>query len=261
MRVELGSWIASHRRGLSRALVPIALLATLAAIVTPLTIGGPSHEPRSMGGRVSFAGLSHGTEAPTLSLPSVAITGPSTTAVDRTTSSAAGATTSTMPPTTTTTTSSCSDTQFVVSVATDRTVYALGQPVYATASWTNIGPTCRGPVSLTVPCAGWLVVDSQGQSVWQVAAATTGAVGLGACAMWKLPDPIPSGYSVPFRLADLQASTPYWNQTQCAVPPAQWDRVGANPNCPDTQVPSGSYTVEISWWPFEASAPIAITGS
>lgn len=128
----------------------------------------------------------------------------------------------------------------MTTMTTDRGTYQTGQTVNAAAHWTNDGPTCqwpKNPTYFTYPCASGYVNDSQGQPVWQVGATPQGEVMAGTCALYSVPSPTPHGYSVTFPLT--------WNQLRCADPPPTWNRQGDNPNCPETQVPAGTYAVNL----------------
>jgi hypothetical protein len=245
MRKGLESWVRGPRKWWQVALLSAVPVAVVGAILTPAlgdTGPNPGHAARAS------VVASSGSDASTSDVSIPGTTAPSaTTAPDAPTST----TTTQMAAPTTTTLPSCTDSQFVVTVTTDRSTYMTGQDVSATAHWTNTGSTCQwnnanDPVSasgssayFSAPCAGWSVTDAQGQPVWQSGATPTGGYAAGTCPLFAVPNPTPGDYSYPVAWT--------WGQRQCDWPPGMngqpgtWDGSGINPNCPNSQVPSGNY--------------------
>lgn len=140
--------------------------------------------------------------------------------------------------------------KFKVTVTTDRTTYTVGQPVKIMVTGTNPGPPCLGsPGGLTDGLAGaGAAYDSANHKVWddwaqpnQIGPAVSG----GAAAIEE---------RVPHNFKDALPET--WDQDRCTLDSSAREAVAPNPDCPQTQVPPGKYTIVVD----QHAATITITG-
>jgi hypothetical protein len=152
---------------------------------------------------------------------------------------------------------------FVTTVRTNEGSYAPGQMVIISVTQANDGPVCTippqpcGPPSAFVSAYGAL-----GKDVWVPGAhKIIRGLAVGTCP----PEPGPS-MTWPALSSDTQ--TFGWGQDKCATGPGLAGHV--NPDCPDTQVPAGTYRiVGVFYWSDgrtvgrgpSASATITISGS
>jgi hypothetical protein len=139
---------------------------------------------------------------------------------------------------------------FVTTVRTSESSYAPGQTVIVSVTQVNEGPTCYG---LPPEWCGTLrafasAYNSAGEDVWDYGASKT-VPGFNTCPFAPAPGPEwPADYS---NTQNLE-----WGQERCAL-----DETGqpghANPSCPGTQVPAGTYRIVGNETP--ASATITIS--
>jgi hypothetical protein len=139
---------------------------------------------------------------------------------------------------------------FVTTVRTSEPSYAPGQTVIVSVTQANEGPTCYG---LPPEWCGTLrafasAYNSAGEDVWDYGASKT-VPGFNTCPFAPAPGPEwPADYS---NTQNLE-----WGQERCAL-----DETGqpghANPSCPGTQVPAGTYRIVGNETP--ASATITIS--
>jgi hypothetical protein len=131
----------------------------------------------------------------------------------------------------------CTTSAFVPSVSTDRTSYAVGQPVTITTTVTNTGPSCTEDEQAGFTCPGAYVDDASGQLVWTSAPEPS----TGCAARTGPPTVLPSGWS---------EQTQYlWQQDACT---------GGAGGCSHDQVPPGEYRVVGTNWS-QASAPVTVS--
>jgi hypothetical protein len=139
----------------------------------------------------------------------------------------------------------------VTTVRTNESSYAPGQTVIISVTQANQGPTCYGipPEWCGNLQAFASAYNSAGEDVWDYGASKT-IPGLNTC-----PFPPAPGPGWPARYSNTQKLD--WSQEKCALgdEPPQPGR--ANPNCPGTQVPAGTYRIVGNWT--SASATITIS--
>jgi hypothetical protein len=136
----------------------------------------------------------------------------------------------------------------VATVRTSETSYAPGQTVIISVTQANEGPACDAPPP---PCGlppFASAYNSAGEDVWDYGASKT----LGGPPLC-LPGPAPST-AWPARYSHTQVLD--WSQDTCRDGAGQWGH--ANPNCPGTQVPAGTYRIVGGNGP-SASATITIS--
>lgn len=149
-------------------------------------------------------------------------------------------------------TPACTAGQFTLSVTTDKTAYARGESVVITLKMANTGVTCAGS-GISLSCiASASSSNSSGDVVWDSwAGADTSEQILPQCR----PSPvmtIPGGWSTSEGIN--------WNQDQCAGDPSLKTIDVPNPNCPETQVPAGTYSI-IAMAGADKSSPATVTFS
>ena len=131
---------------------------------------------------------------------------------------------------------------FVTRVATSEPSYAPGQTVIISVTQANEGPVCTTPlVCGSAPAAS--AYNSAGEDVWDYGAGKF--TGIPTCFSPTL-QAWPAGYSNTEKLD--------WRQDQCAAGPLG----RANPYCPGSAVPAGTY--RIVGYGTSASATITISG-
>lgn len=136
------------------------------------------------------------------------------------------------PTTTTTVPPSCTNQQFTAEATTDHPTYARGEIVNITVTMSNSGPTCEG-----VP--PWFcgqnasIYNSSHTDVWDWGAGPNQPQDVTGCPA-AVSSTIPHGSS--------STESMQWHQDQCTFEPSG-DMTVPNPDCPQTQVPDGTYTV------------------
>jgi hypothetical protein len=134
--------------------------------------------------------------------------------------------------------------QLVSTVRTSASSYAPGQTVIISATLANEGPTCTTPPQQCEPPPAVSAYNSAGQDVWDYGAGKF--TGIPTCVVNPPPQTWPARYSYNQELD--------WSQDKCEDGP-----VGeANPNCPSTQVPAGTYRI-VGGIGTSVSATIAIS--
>ena len=125
---------------------------------------------------------------------------------------------------------------FVTTVRTNESSYAPGQTVVVSVTQVNEGPACNGipPEWCGNLQAFASAYNSAGKDVWDYGASKT-IPGQATCPFAPAPGPgWPAHYSNTQKLD--------WSQEKCAQ--ADTLQPGhANPNCPGTQVPAGTYRI------------------
>jgi hypothetical protein len=136
----------------------------------------------------------------------------------------------------------------VTTVRTNESSYAPGQTVLISVTQVNEGPACNGipPQWCGNLQAFASVYNSADEDVWDYGASKT-IPGFNTCPFAPAPGPgWPTHYSNTQKLD--------WSQEKCARD--ETGRPGhANPNCPGTRVPAGTYRIVGNW----TSAPATIT--
>lgn len=137
--------------------------------------------------------------------------------------------------------SACQPSRFAVVLATDKTRYQAGETVQITMSVRNDGPTCTGSdaASSSGPCGLGRATASgeSGQEVWDSDGNPYGdetscpAIGF---------QPVPSGWSTTVQFS--------WTQDECTAG-ASLGPPQTNPECPQTQVAPGTYSLVGNWAP------------
>jgi hypothetical protein len=131
-------------------------------------------------------------------------------------------------------------THFVTTVRTNEPSYAPGQTVIISVTQANDGPACTiPPQPCGPPSASVSAYNSAGQDVWDYGAHKT-MLGHITCYAGSLPRMTwTASYS------DTQVLG--WGQDKCRYGAEQWGY--ANPNCPGTAAPAGTYRiVAIFYW-------------
>lgn len=220
--------------------------AVVVAVAVPLTVEGAPHKttqvvlssptaskPPATGPSSTLKDASATTTtSTTLSTvaPSTTISRPvvtkATTPAPTTASTKPVATSTTVPP-------NCTAGQYTGKVTTDRYSYSRGQIVNITVTLTNTGPTCEG-----VP--PWFcgqeasAYDSSGNDVWDWGAGPDSPQDVKSC-------PAASNQVIPHGASDTESMQ--WSQDRCTFEPDGQPPTLPNPDCPGTQVPSGTYKV------------------
>jgi hypothetical protein len=136
--------------------------------------------------------------------------------------------------------------QFVLTTTTDTGHYPPGQTVAIDLTLRDTSPVaCQDTTVLMWGCYGATATDGAGAPVW---------------ASWAGPDSTPVNCPaeiVPATIpADFSTSaTLSWAQDRCTQPVTD-DQ--PNPDCPQTQVPSGAYQMTSEWAGFSSQAPVTI---
>jgi hypothetical protein len=129
---------------------------------------------------------------------------------------------------------------FVTTVRTSEPSYAPGRTVIITVTQTNDGPACTippQPCAPTPPQAFASVYNPAGKDVWDAYAQRT-FQGQITC---PGPGPVPS-WTWAAHYSDTQEFD--WSQDDCTEQSSGIDLPGqANPGCPGTQVPDGTYRI------------------
>lgn len=140
--------------------------------------------------------------------------------------------------TTTVQAAACQASQFDVVLATDKTTYQTGETVQITMSVKNDGPTCGGTdAAFSGPCGLGMVTatNASGQEAWDSDGNPNGDV-------YSCP-------SIGFQQVPADWSTTVqfsWTQDDC-VPGASVGPPQTNPQCPQTQVAPGTYSLVGGW--------------
>jgi len=132
----------------------------------------------------------------------------------------------------------CQPSQFMVVLTTNKTTYVTGETVQITMSVRNVGPTCGGTgAASSGPCGlgSATASNASGQEVWDSDGNPYGDV-------YSCPSigfqSVPAGWSTTVQLS--------WTQDECVagafVGPPQ-----TNPQCPQTQVAPGTYSLVGDW--------------
>jgi hypothetical protein len=136
--------------------------------------------------------------------------------------------------------------QLVSTVRASEASYAPGQTVIISVTLANEGPACStGPFPCPPPPPA-SAYNSAGEDVWDYGA-VKGPTGIPTC----MPDPPPQTW--PAHYTSTQELD--WSQDACRTGPLGQ----ANPNCPGTQVPPGTYRIVASTGT-SVSATITISG-
>jgi hypothetical protein len=125
------------------------------------------------------------------------------------------------------TTGSCQ--QLVSTVRTSESSYAPGQAVIISVTLANEGPACTTPTRQCGPPPAASAYNSAGEDVWDYGAGKF--TGIPTCTVSPGPQTWPAHYSYTQELD--------WSQGKCETGPLG----EANPNCPGTQVPAGTYRI------------------
>jgi hypothetical protein len=139
---------------------------------------------------------------------------------------------------------------FRITVTTDRSTYIVGQPVKITATGMNPGPTCKGsPGGLTNALAlAGAAYDSANNKVWDDGAQPNQTGPLLVAGAADVQETVPHNYTDPLPET--------WNQDRCMLDSSAPEAAAPNPDCPETQVPPGKYTIVVD----QHEATITITG-
>lgn len=124
----------------------------------------------------------------------------------------------------------------MTTVRTDKSSYAPGQTVMISVTQVNEGPACHGipPDWCGTLQAFASAINPAGDDVWDYGAGKT-IPGQVTCPFVAAPGPRwPAGYS--------STQTLDWSQDKCADARA-FHPGRANPDCPGTQVPAGTYRI------------------
>jgi len=147
-------------------------------------------------------------------------------------------TTGSTPPTTIVQAAACLPSQFAVVLATDHATYQTGHTVQITMSVRNDGPTCRGlDAASSGACGlGRLTASGEsGQEVWDSDGNPYGD-------SYACPDigfqSVHAGWSTTVQFS--------WTQDEC-VSGASQGPPQTNPECPQTQVAPGTYSL-VGFW-------------
>jgi hypothetical protein len=150
---------------------------------------------------------------------------------------------------------------FVASVRTSEPSYAPGQPVIISVTQANDGPGCvTAPLTCGPPPAFASAYNSAGDDVWDYGASKA-IPGNITCP----PEPAP-GQTWLAHYSDTQILD--WSQDKCRDGAEPFQPGHANPDCPGTQVPAGTYRIVGGYWSYwsisdtlpSASATITISG-
>lgn len=156
--------------------------------------------------------------------------------------------------TTATTLPVCAQGQIVTVASTDAATYSPGQTAVIGAELDNTGPTCSG-ADIAVGCGiTYEVTNRSGQVVWDSWASSTESL--------FIPEACPQGPPGP-TFAGLYGDVykTEWNLKECSGVSGDSNE-NPNPNCPETQVPDGTYYVtaaQSSYPTTGQSSPVAIT--
>lgn len=222
------------------------LVAGMGVVMVALVAGGIALAASGRAARQSVerAHAATATSTTVTSSPTATVT---TTSQPPTTATAQPATTTTtevrQDSTTTSTTqppiASCQDSSFQLSLTADSSSYSEGDTVVITLTVTNTGPACivAGGQNTCAWVSSVDVTNASGSEVFSPGANGQGIVDL--CPASPPYGGVNSGVVVITQTID-------WSQQICAPgfapgPPT------TNPNCPQTQVPPGAYTVGSTW--------------
>jgi hypothetical protein len=131
----------------------------------------------------------------------------------------------------------------VSTVRTSEPSYAPSQPVIISVTLANDGPACTTPLPCPSPPAA-SAYNPAGDDVWDYGASTF--TGIPTC-------PSPTLQTWPAHYSSTQELD--WSQGKCGIGPLGQ----ANPNCPGTQVPAGTYRI-VSGTGTSVPATITISG-
>lgn len=135
--------------------------------------------------------------------------------------------------------------QLVSAVRTSEPSYAPGQTVIISVTLANEGPACTTPPKQCEPPPAASAYNPAGEDVWDYGAGKF--TGIPTCIVNPAPTTWPAHYSYTQELD--------WSQDKCETGP-----IGeANPNCPGTQVPAGTYRI-VGGTGTSESTTITITG-
>lgn len=133
--------------------------------------------------------------------------------------------------------------QFVASATTDQGTYALGEAVTVTVTLRDTSTEACNNSEVTVggcpPATATVYDTASGLPVWQ-SGATSNGLPINCPAEVGVPT-IPGGYTATDQVV--------WQQDDCTMgPPAT---TGTSPDCPQSQVTPGTYTIQSLWerWP------------
>lgn len=217
---------------------------------TPLEVapvGAPSAVPTSDGSTSTSATQATSTTSvqavpPPVSAPATTVEpSPSTDAT----------TTTTVPPV-----PPCTTAQLVFTISIPSTSYPPGATIPITGTLTNTGSACQDTQNETSGCwTGDLVATNQaGQVVWQDYAETTVNPLVTSC-----PAEVAGGFEVP--AGSSESFTRTWAETDCVYDTDPSAKLFTpNPDCPDTQVPAGTYSISSDSFTSAASQDVQITG-
>jgi hypothetical protein len=177
----------------------------------------PPASPTTATGAGTIGGKGHTTTVPTRP-PTSSTTSPS------------------VPPTSTANLPACTATQLVSTLSTAQPAYGPGQPIGIVKTIRNTGGACADDAAVTTGC--WVgefsASNSQNDLVWQNYAGPTNEPDAVDCPAGIIGSPVAAGWS--------ESVTVTWNQTMCT-----FDNGGPlgqpNPDCPDTQVAPGTYSI------------------
>lgn len=134
--------------------------------------------------------------------------------------------------------------QLMSTVRTSASSYAPGQTVIISVTLANEGPTCTTPPQPCEPPPAASAYNSAGEDVWDYGAGKF--TGIPTCIV------SPALQTWPARYSNTQILD--WSQDKCEAGPVG----GANPNCPGTRVPAGTYRI-VGGTGTSASATITIS--
>jgi hypothetical protein len=133
----------------------------------------------------------------------------------------------------------------VSTVRTSEPGYARGQTVIISVTLANEGPACTTPPQPCGPPPAPSAYDTAGEDVWDYGAGKF--TGIPTCIISPTPQAWPAHHSSTQEFD--------WSQDECRTGPLGQ----ANPNCPGTQVPAGTYRI-VSGTGTSAPATITISG-
>ncbi len=198
------------------------LAALLIVLVTAITVSASGRdsttkvrtadEPTTESATTGSTSTSTTTQAtaPIATVPTTPDTGPSTGPTTILPTTTLPITTITQPPL-------CSNAQLLYSISTDKTRYALGEPVRITRTVRNQGPTCwdDGTFNLRLGCFLVKITDTAGHLIFQNACPASAEVG-----------PVDGG--------TVTSAATTWPQVACA---------DTTDSCAAPVAPAGTYTI------------------
>jgi hypothetical protein len=129
--------------------------------------------------------------------------------------------------------------RLVRTASTAQKTYSAGTPIVITEVFRNTAAACSDTKAATGGCVegAFSAYDSAGALVWQSAASATNEPDVSSCPAALIGEAVAAGWSESFTFT--------WHQTQCDfdadASPGAFGQ--PNPDCPNTQVPVGTYSL------------------